>query len=94
MNTLVNVVISFVVFLLNAAFAFVNAFKIPLAVAGVIGILIVGFPAGAHADPGLGACGQCTSNIIGLSADWFIGGLILVWCIGYTIYLVLTDKES
>ena len=49
----------------------------------------------AHAAaPGIGACGECTSNIIGLSADYFIALILAVICVVSTVLVIRSDKKN
>ena len=50
--------------------------------------------ANAHAAPGIGACGECTSNIIGLSADYFIALVLAVICVVSTVLVIRSDKKN
>ena len=51
--------------------------------------------ANAHAAaPGLGACGECTSNIVGLSADYFIALILAVICVVATVLVIRDDKKN
>lgn len=50
--------------------------------------------ANAHAAPGIGACGECTSNIIGLSADYFIALVLAVICVVSTVLVIRNDKKN
>mgnify|MGYP003456522673 CR=1 FL=1 len=56
--------------------------------------LVVLGTANAHAAPGLGACGECTSNIIGLSADYFIATVLFIFAAVATAILVRNDKKN
>ena len=48
----------------------------------------------AHAAPGIGACGECTSNIVGLSADYFIALILAVICVVATVLVIRDDKKN
>ena len=48
----------------------------------------------AHAAPGIGACGACTSNIVGLSADYFIALILAVICVVSTVLVIRSDKKN
>ena len=48
----------------------------------------------AHAAPGIGACGECTSNIVGLSADYFIALILAVICVVSTVLVIRSDKKN
>ena len=48
----------------------------------------------AHAAPGIGACGECTSNIVGLSADYFIALVLAVICVVSTVLVIRNDKKN
>ena len=50
--------------------------------------------ANAHAAPGIGACGECTSDIIGLSADYFIALVLAVICVVSTVLVIRNDKKN
>ena len=50
--------------------------------------------ANAHAAPGIGACGECTSNIVGLSADYFIALVLAVICVVSTVLVIRNDKKN
>ena len=57
-------------------------------------IVVLG-TANAHAaEPGLGACGECTSNIVGLSIDYLIASVLLIGSVVCTIVLVRNDKKN
>ena len=59
-----------------------------------ITVVIVLGTANAHAAPGLGACGECTSNIVGLSADYFIALILAVICVVATVLVIRDDKKN
>ena len=65
-----------------------------IAIIITITALVVLGTANAHAAPGLGACGECTSNIIGLSADYFIALVLAVICVVLTIVIVRHDNKN
>ena len=48
----------------------------------------------AHAAPGIGACGECTSHIVGLSADYFIALILAVICVVATVLVIRDDKKN
>ena len=49
MNTLVNLVVSFVVFMVTTTMSFIGTFKGPIIIGALIGSVVLLFPAGAHA---------------------------------------------
>ena len=60
----------------------------------VTAVVVLG-TANAHAAaPGIGACGECTSNIIGLSADYFIALVLAVICVVSTVLVIRNDKKN
>ena len=60
----------------------------------VTAVVVLG-TANAHAAaPGIGACGECTSNIIGLSADYFIALILAVICVVSTVLVIRSDKKN
>lgn len=59
----------------------------------ITAVVVLG-SANAHAAPGLGACGECTSNIIGLSIDYLIAIIFLITSVVGTIVLVRNDKKN
>ena len=63
-------------------------------VAITITTVVVLGTANAHAAPGIGACGECTSNIIGLSADYFIALVLAVICVVSTVLVIRNDKKN
>ena len=50
MNTLVNIVLSFVVFMITAVFSFISTFRSAFVVGGIALLVIFSFPAGANAS--------------------------------------------
>lgn len=57
-------------------------------------IVVLG-TANAHAaEPGLGACGECTSNVVGLSVDYLAAAILLIISTVGTIILVRSDKKN
>ena len=57
-------------------------------------IVVLG-SANAHAaEPGLGACGECTSNIVGLSIDYLIAVILFISAVVTTAVLVRNDKKN
>ena len=49
----------------------------------------------AHAAaPGIGACGESTSNIVGLSADYFIALILALICVVSTVLVIRSDKKN
>lgn len=48
----------------------------------------------AHAAPGIGACGECTSNIIGLSVDYLVALVLAVICVVSTVLVIRSDKKD
>lgn len=89
MNTLLSIVVA----VISSIISFANWMKIQLVFGLVIYILISNFSV-AKANPGFGACGQCTSNIIGLSADVFGAIVLLLLCVIATIIFVIKDKKE
>ena len=65
-----------------------------IAILITITTLVVLGTANAHASPGIGACGECTSNIIGLSADYFIALTLAVICVVATVLVIRDDKKN
>ena len=59
----------------------------------ITAVVVLG-TANAHASPGIGACGECTSNIIGLSADYFIALILAVICVVSTVLVIRSDKKN
>ena len=59
----------------------------------ITAVVVLG-TANAHASPGIGACGECTSNIIGLSADYFIALVLAVICVVSTVLVIRNDKKN
>lgn len=57
MNTITNLVISFVVFMISTVFSFIGAFKGPIIIGALIGSVVLLFPAGAHASDLIISCG-------------------------------------
>ena len=104
MNTLVNIVLSFVVFLVSSLFAFVNAFKIPLAVGGAVLFVILSFPAGAHASDLIMYCGgygniplaECEGLREAIKTDRKVGLVlfVLIWVILVPALLWSDYKEK
>lgn len=57
--------------------------------------LVVLGTANAHAAaPGIGACGECTSNIIGLSVDYLVALVLAVGCVVSTVLVIRSDKKN
>ena len=59
----------------------------------ITAVVVLG-TANAHAAPGIGACGECTSNIVGLSADYFIALILAVICVVSTVLVIRSDKKN
>ena len=59
----------------------------------ITAVVVLG-TANAHAAPGIGACGECTSNIVGLSADYFIALVLAVICVVSTVLVIRNDKKN
>ena len=59
----------------------------------ITAVVVLG-TANAHAAPGIGACGVCTSNIVGLSADYFIALILAVICVVSTVLVIRNDKKN
>lgn len=65
-----------------------------IAIIITITALVVLGTANAHAAPGIGACGECTSNIIGLSADYFIALILAIICVILFTLIVRHDNKN
>ena len=65
-----------------------------IAIIITITTLVVLSTANAHAAPGIGACGECTSNIIGLSVDYLVALVLAVICVVSTVLVIRSDKKN
>ena len=88
MLTLIALAIVIIALVATRASARLVAIIITITTVVVLGI------ANAHAAPGIGACGECTSNIIGLSADYFIALVLAVICVVSTVLVIRNDKKN